>query len=263
MILKATFGRWPWLVDRLNYVDQLVKLLKRFRREENPWKIPITSRDSYDDYDDEEQRAFYSSKKRRCRDGDRIVFATEQEARARYLAPIFAEIDGLLETSSVVAVHEIGCGNCINLVLLKERYGDRIRLSGVDISTGRINVAKTFFGEKLEGVDLGIESVAEPTPEAEKEKYDLVFSMHCLEQIPYAALQAVKGIWERSRARVVMVEPVWEFARAAQKLKLVRNDFIRTLLPTVRYLGYDIVRAEPLGFESSMKNQTSVIVLKK
>jgi len=261
--IKAITGRFPWLIDRINYVRQLSKLLKHLKADDNPWKIPISSRDSYDAYDDSEQRAFYGEKKLLCRDGDRNIWATEREARDRYLAPVEAEIRSLLETAEKVSVLEIGCGNCINIMLLKERFGERIDLHGVDISTGRINVAKEFFGEKLEGVPLWIESVADPTPEEQKGRYDLVFSMHCLEQIPYAAVPAVQGLWERARQRVVMVEPVWEFARPAQRLKLVRNDFIRTLLPAVKYLGYDVAKAEPLGFESSQNNQSSLIVLNK
>ena len=87
--------------------------------------------------------------------------------------------------------------------------------------------------------------------------------MHCLEQIPYAAVQAVAGLWDRAISRVVMIEPVWEYARGAQRLKLVRDDYIRTLLPAVRYLGYPIQHEGPLGFESSQKNQSSLIILTK
>ena len=87
--------------------------------------------------------------------------------------------------------------------------------------------------------------------------------MHCLEQIPYAVQQAVEGMWQRARHRVIFIEPVWEFARPVQKLKLVRSDYVRTLLPTIRYLEYNIVSARPLGFESSQKNQSSVIVVEK
>lgn len=263
MRIKAITGRFPWLIDRINYVDQLIKLLKLFAGDRNPWKTPITSRDSYDAYDDSEQQEFYSDKKKLCRDGARNVWATEQEARDRYLAPIQEQIDSLLQENQTVSVHEIGFGNCINLVLLKERYGDRVRLTGIDISTGRLDVARGYFGDRLDGVELWIESVADPTPDGQMAQYDLVYSMHCLEQIPYAARQAVQGLWERSKRRVVMVEPVWEFARPAQRLKLVRNDFIRTLLPTVHHLGYNVVTARPLGFESSQKNQTSLVVLSK
>lgn len=260
---KPVLKHFPGLLDRINYIDQLVKMLRLFKRAENPWKVPTTSRDTYDADDDSEQRDYYGPGRTLCRDGKRNVWATHREARMRYLAPIFAEIDARLKTQDQVAVREIGCGNCINLIELKERYGEKIDLHGTDISTGRINTAKGFFGDLLDGVNIWIESITEPTPSDQHDQYDLVFSMHCLEQIPYAVVQAVQGIWERTRGAAIMVEPVWEFGRPAQKLKLVRNDFVRTLLPTVRYLGYNTVKAEPLGFESSQKNQTSLIILKK
>ena len=260
---KPVLKHFPGLLDWVNYTDQIVKRLRLFKRAKNPWKVPTKSRDTYDADDDSEQRDYYGPSRTLCRNGKRNVWATHREARMRCLAPIFAEIDARLKTQNQGAVREIGCGYCINLIELAERYGEKIDLHGTDISTGRINTAKGFFGARLDGVNIWIESITKPTPSDQHDQYDLVFSMHCLEQIPYAVVQAVQGIWERTRGTAIMVEHVWELGRPAQKLKLVRNDFVRTLLPAVRYLGYNIVKAEPLGFESSQKNQTPLIILKK
>ena len=188
---------------------------------------------------------------------------TDRDARARYLAPVIAEIRAQSAKKSVIKVLEVGCGNCINLVELKEEFGDLVELSGFDLSPGRLDVARAYFGDRLDGTATAEASIVEPTPAEDRDQFDVVFSMHCLEQIPYAATQAVENLHARSRDCVIMIEPVWEFARLAQKLKLMRSDYIRTLLPAAKYLGYTIEKAEPLGFESTLKNQTSLVVLRK
>jgi SAM-dependent methyltransferase len=261
--VKRMLAWSPWLTDRYNYVVLLFQILSTFGGERNPWRIPVTSRDYYDAYGDKEQRMFAAGTLLLCRDGGRNRWCTYAEANSRYLAPIVREIEELLRTREAIEVLEVGCGNCINLIQLRKRFGARLKLHGIDISSGRLSVARKYFGEQLSDVPVWVESITEPVPEKEIANYDLVYSMHCLEQIPFAAAQAVEGLWRRARSRVVMVEPVWEFARPVQRLKLVRSDYIRTLLPTAKYLGYDILRAEPLGFESSQKNQSSVIVLAK
>jgi SAM-dependent methyltransferase len=262
-MIKKVMTWSPWLVDQYNYVKLLFQILRKFHRRDNPWKVPTTSRDYYNAYDDKEQRRFVEGKLILCRDGGRNRWLPPSKATERYLEPIIREVEELLKDRETISILEVGCGNCINLTQLKKQFGPRLKLHGFDISSGRLAVAKKFFGEQLADISLWEESITEPTPTNEVAKYDLVYSMHCLEQIPFAAAQAVEGLWKRARFRVVMVEPVWEYARPVQKLKLVRSDYIRTLLPTVKYLGYNILRSEPLGFESSRKNQSSVIVLGK
>lgn len=261
--LKKRLAVFPPIIDGANVVSEVIKLFRRIRKEENPWKSPTTSRDYYDSYDDREQIAYYSDNLRWVRDGKRIYQMTDREARARYLAPVFAEIRAQCADKSVVKVLEVGCGNCINLIELKEEFGDAVELSGFDLSSGRLNVARTYFGDRLGDTTTSVASIVEPTPAEDRDQFDVVFSMHCLEQIPYAATQAVENLHARSRDCVIMIEPVWEFARLAQKLKLIRSDYIRTLLPAVKYHGFTIEKAEPLGFESTLKNQTSLVVLRK
>ena len=251
------------MIDQYNCIKLAFQILRKFHRKENPWKVPTTSRDYYNTYSDKEQRGFVGGKLLLCRDGGSNRWLPMSEINKRYLQPIVREIEELLETRETISILEVGCGNCINLTQLRKQFGARLKLHGIDISSGRLATAKKFFGQQLADMPLWVESITDPAPKKEIEKYDLVYSMHCLEQIPFAATQAVEGLWKRARFRVVMVEPVWEYARPVQKLKLVRSDYIRTLLPTVKYLGYNITRSEPLGFESSQKNQSSVIVLAK
>ena len=206
--LKARIAAFPWIIDSANVMSELIKLSRRIRKEENPWKSPATSRDYYDSYDDREHVAYYAGNLRWVRDGERIYQMTDQAARARYLAPIIEEISAqLAEAEGAVKVLEAGCGNCINLVELKEAFGDRIELHGVDLSPGRLKVAHGYFGDRLRGVTTNVGSVVASVDPEDRDQFDLVFSMHCLEQIPYAAVQAVENLHARSRNCVIMVEP--------------------------------------------------------
>jgi SAM-dependent methyltransferase len=250
------------LYDRYLYWTQVRRLLSYVDRKENFFKVPDTSFNIYESRGDYEHRD-YETGSALCLVDGKIKRLSHREARDRYLVYLHREIDALLEKQSRLKVLEIGCGNCINLMLLKQRYQDRLDLAGMDISGQRIAVAKEVLGPKLDGVYFEVRSATDPVPPAEENQYDLVFSMHCLEQIPFGILQAVQGMYARTRQRVVMLEPVFEFARPSQKLFLIYSDFVRTLLPTVKYLGYKILRAEPLPIESSLKNQSSIIVVEK
>jgi SAM-dependent methyltransferase len=262
-LTKKLMARSPWLTDKVNYLILVFQILRKIGNKENFWKVPSTSVNYYNAYDDREQRMYFDGTRILCRDGRQNRWLTYPQAKERYIAPVVAEIEKLLLINKELKVLEVGCGNCINLVELNKRFNGKVQFFGTDVSPGRIEVAKKYFGARMAGISTKIESVTDPVPASELGAYDLVFSMHCLEQIPFAALQAVEGLWKRARTKVVFIEPVWEFARPVQRLKLVRSDYIRTLLPTIKYLGYDIVRAESLGFESSQKNQSSVIVIDK
>jgi Methyltransferase domain len=250
------------LHDRYLYWTQVRRLLSYIDRKENFFKAPDTSLNIYESRGDYEHRDYENGSTICVLDG-KIQRLSYREARDRYCAYLYREIDALLEQQPRLQVLEVGCGNCINLMLLKRRYQDRLELTGMDISGRRIAVAQEVLGPKLEGIRFEVRSATEPVPPAEENQYDLVYSMHCIEQIPFAVLPAVQGMYARARKRVVMIEPVFDFARPAQKLFLIYSDFTRTLLPTVRYLGYKILRAEPLTIESSLKNQSSIIVVEK
>lgn len=251
---------FPALHDRYTYWTQVRRLLSYINSDRNFFKIPTTSKLAYDARDDYEHRD-YENGSTVSRVNGKIKRLSHRETRDLYCAYLWPQIDAMLATKPRIRLLEMGCGNCINLVLIKRRYGDKVELTGFDISQRRIDVAKQYFGAELDGVELRALSATDPVPENERGAWDLAFSMHCLEQIPFAVQQAVQGLCDRSSGLAVMIEPVFEFARPEQKLFLIYSDFVRTLLPTVQYLGYRITRAEPLTVESSVKNQSSIIVV--
>ncbi len=64
-----------------------------------------------------------------------------------------------------------------------------------------------------------------------------------------------------ARRKVVMIEPVYEFGNRAQRMYLINADHNRILLKSVRELGYEISRLEPLDIQSNPLNQSTLLVL--
>lgn len=259
--LHRVLRRFPALYFRWLYRNQMRRLAQMLESGEHMFKVPHASRAEYERYDEREQRAHETAAWDCLVDG-RIRRLPARTIRARYLDVLCAEIDAALAAGVEPTVLEVGCGNCINLVELKVRYGGRLRLSGFDVAANRIAVARRYYSARLEGVELWTASATDaPDRIASGRRYGIVFSMHCLEQMPYEAHHAVRSMLGLATGRVVFIEPVWEFAGPAQRLYLMIADHVRTLLPAVRALKAPILRAEPLPIQASLKNHSSLVVI--
>ena len=251
--------RYPQLYYRWLYHQQLRRLRRMLESGENYFKVVDRSLRDYAAYDDREQRQWETGGWECLIDG-RIRWASAKEIRSRYVDALCREIDDALAGGAEPSVLEVGCGNCINLVLLKERYGNRLSLAGMDISSNRLSVARKFFGTRLDGIRLEVVAVAELSAQG-PQQHGIVFSMHCLEQVPNHLPAAIRNMISAASGRVIFIEPEWELARPAQRVYLTIADHARTILATLRDSGRKIRRAEALDVQSSLKNQSSIIVV--
>lgn len=71
--------------------------------------------------------------------------------------------------NGIKSVYEVGCGSGVNLFLFQNRMGEKVRLGGIDYSTGLIDIAKHI----IDSNDL-IRGEAENIDETKK--YDLVIA---------------------------------------------------------------------------------------
>ena len=231
-------------------------------------KIPVlkTTEDSkqiYDEYDDREQKT-WESKSGRCLYNNRIIRLSFKQMRKYYLKYLYEQIDILMGEGKTtpIKILEVGCGNCINMVNLKTKYGDNVILHGIDISEKRITVAKSYFGDNRSGVTLQSKSITDNTG-WDNNHFDLVFSMHCLEQIPYKTEDAVLEMYRLTNNKLVLIEPVFELGNTTQRLYLYVQDHNRILLRTIKKLGYNIQKIKILNIQSNPLNQSSIIVIDK
>ena len=133
------------------------------------------SRDIYETYDDREMRIFERGEVFTEKHG-KLDFATFREIRDELLAPVIGEIELLLEKSPHhrPRILEVGCGNGTNLMLLKQKFGDTVDLKGIDIAKERISQGQGYWKDKLEGVDLRVDSATE-LKSLENDSMDLVW----------------------------------------------------------------------------------------
>jgi 2-polyprenyl-3-methyl-5-hydroxy-6-metoxy-1,4-benzoquinol methylase len=252
----------PRLFQRYLFRQLLKRLEKSVLAGENFLKTPSTSKDEYDTYDEREQTQYFDSGWD-CLVNGKIEYCTAMEIREHYLQHIYDEIDALLVKKRQVSVLEIGCGNCLNIWNIAKKYGDKVELSGLDISGTRIRVAKEYFGSDLDGIRFHMLSIYDGDLSTVEGPFDLVFSMHCLEQLPYMLESSVRNMYALSAKTLLMIEPTWEYASPTQKLYLLVADHAKVLLPTIEHLGYQISKKMALELQSSTKNQSTLIVIDK
>ncbi|MEO1557502.1 MAG: class I SAM-dependent methyltransferase [Pseudomonadota bacterium] len=186
-----------------------------------------------------------------------------KDVRDYALAPVIKEINTLIaEGNAKPRVLEAGCGNCINLMLLHKEFGEHIELVGIDITSQRLKVAQTYWGDKLGSAKIMVDSVLE-LKSAEDSSFDLVFSVHCLEQLPYDVDQAVKMMKRVSRNRIVFVEPVWENHNISQKLYTLYADHVRTLWPAVLSNDLKVIDTYAAELMANPLNRSGIIVAQK
>ena len=255
-------GNNPRVFYAWNLQAQYRVLRNRLRATSPMLKTTAKSKEAYEAYDDREQRD-YENRSRLSWYKGRLENMAFKVSRAHYLAYLYEEIDRLIVPGKLLRILEVGCGNCINLVCLKEKYGDLIQLTGLELSPRRVQVAKGYFGERLAGASFHVGSITEPIAEWDDGEFDLVYSMHCLEQIAYRCEDAVQQMSRLANHMIVMIEPVFELGNPAQRLYLINSDHNRVLLSSIKELGLKVSRMEPLDIQSNPLNQSSITVIQK
>lgn len=237
------------------------KMARKFDKGQDFRRHTFVSRNLYEDYTDREQVSFADAHDSITIKDGVLQTVSSQDIRDAYLAPTEKTIRQLMDTITdrPIRVLEIGCGNCINLKLLCDRFGDKVALSGIDISPERLRISQEFWGDQLQA-DLR-EASATDLSIFDDGSFDIVFSSCCLEQIPYRIHEAVAEMIRVSSARTVFVEPTFEYANTAQKLYTLMADQCRTLLPELELLNATIIDTRPLDILHTPVNMVGATIV--
>jgi len=240
---------------------RLFWFLKKLNTKNDLTKSVTDSYNIYQDYNDREQ-VEYETKSSEMLYHNLLVKMSWKEARNLYLKNIYKEIDILLESKDKLKILEVGAGNCINLYNIKLKYGDKIELFGLDISNHRIDVAKKYFNPALDDINFTIQSITSKTDFSDNE-FDIVFSMHCLEQIAYDSKSALIEMYRITKDKLLMIEPVFENGNFLQKLYLIDSDHNRILLKNILELNFPLIENKELIIQSNPWNQSTFLKIEK
>lgn len=253
----------PRVFFAIKRVELFQRLLKHLRRGREIRRHFGVSEAIYQTYSDWEMRV-YEHGSTWTLDHDRMAQVSFKVIRDYYLAPVISEIERIaaMHPERPVEVLEVGCGNGTNLMALRQTLGDRVCLRGIDISSERLRHGQDYWGERLAGVDMSVDSATELSTQADGSA-DVVFTIHCLEQIPYAVDACLSAIARVTRDRAVFVEPVWEFANPVQRMYTLFGDQLRTLLPSLETSDLEVVKASRAEIMANPLNQSGIVIAKR
>jgi len=250
---------------RLYFFVMFYYLLNKFRkdilRSRSLIKTTEDSKNIYEEYNNSEQEE-YEKRSKICLYNNKLVNMSHKAIRQGYLEYIYEEIDELLNTNKNLKIIEVGCGNCLNIISILKKYPS-VSISGLDISKQRIVVAQKYYPAELKDVSFEVCDIAEGASIFKENSADLVFSMHCLEQISHDTKPALLEMYKLTKNKMVLIEPVFELGVPAQKMYLTWSDHNRILLKTINKLGFIIKKIDKLIIQENPLNQSTRIVIEK
>lgn len=225
-------------------------------------KTSADSKQIYDHYGDRELKDNYGGAGELVMMNGRAQFLSYKDRRDRHLEYLCTAIDDIIAEKGQCSVLEVGCGNLMNAFETLQKYGDRVDFHGIDISYDRIANGLHYFGRFLQPDHFSEKSITQDTgfPSG---AFDIVFSMHCLEQIAYDAKTAMQEMYRICNRKIVMIEPVYENGSFLQRTYLMLSDHTRVLYKSIAELGLSVEVNEPCPVQTNLENQSSLLVITK
>ena len=148
---------------------------------------------------------------------------------------LIAEYTRIFSRFHFQTVLEVGAGELTTMIPLADSFGSDIEWHGMDLSLNRVYHGKRAFLEKGERrVHVcKANAVALPYPDG---YFDLVYTSHCLEHMPYDFRKAIDEMCRVTKEWVVLFEPSYELGSFSQKIRMVAQDYVKNIPRYIRSL---------------------------
>lgn len=158
---------------------------------------------------------------------------------------------------------EIGAGELTNIceILKKNKNINFEHVLALDLSLPRLICGNNLLNKNSIYIDYCINSNAENIPLGEN-SIDLLFTVHCLEQVPYIARNIIKEMIRVANKYVVLIEPSYEFGTEVTRNRIFHKDYIRINQNMFKDLDAEIIYREKNRL-SSYISSSEIIILKK
>jgi uncharacterized protein YbaR (Trm112 family) len=187
---------------------------------------------------------------------DGVTHPEWAELHARCCRRFASVLDEMAPTSLL----EVGVGEATTLAdVVALLRGPVPHLSGVDLSTSRLVVARSYLADcgldaALAAADIG------RLPFADR-SVDVVVTSHSLEPNGGREAELLSELCRVAARYVVLREPSDEIGDAPTIAHIERHGYVRGLLRTARSLGANVVRFEPWGIDPNPSNRAALIVI--
>lgn len=193
--------------------------------------------------------------------GNYVQFARDHAA---LVAAWTEQVAGILEPhlGHGETLMEVGSGEATTLSgvlrLLEHKQPSAL---GFDLSWSRTAVARQWLEEQNVAARLFVADLF-AIPLAD-DSVDVVYTSHSLEPNGGRELQAVKELLRVARKKVVLCEPLYEFAEPAAQARMREHGYVRGLPAACRQPGTRIAREGLLPFAVNPLNPSGVVVIEK
>ena len=241
--------------------DQLYWFKKYLRQLQQRWFGANIDRDkdyvieSYSKVGLRDIDTYFKDVPRRCTFGGKVMTHSTKALRDFYVDQVAEQI----QSSDAKRILEVGCGTSLNLYLLSQRFPD-LHFEGIDITPERLEVGKKWFKTEKNfepNVHLG-----DATQMAyEDNAFDIIYTVHCFEQIDQYALAATKEVCRVAKKKVVFLEPDYGSSNAAQRLFLKNHNYLVDFAKTIESVAPGKLEHRPLDTHVNLMNRTGLFVV--
>ncbi len=135
----------------------------------------------------------------------------------------------IIETNSK-KILDVGAGEFTQFYLVKKKLIDKnyilLRDAGLDLSFKRLYSGKNFLNQNNIKVDYILEADASNIPISDN-SFDLIYTCHCLEQVPYLFQKSVQEMVRVSSKYVVLIEPSYELSSKTTRKRIYLKNYVK------------------------------------
>ena len=135
----------------------------------------------------------------------------------------------IIETNSK-KILDVGAGEFTQFYLVKKKLINKnyelSKDAGLDLSFKRLHSGKNFLNQNNIKVDYILEADASNIPISDN-SFDLIYTCHCLEQVPYLFQKSVQEMVRVSSKYVVLIEPSYELSSKTTRKRIYSKNYVK------------------------------------
>jgi len=172
-------------------------------------------------------------------------------------------LENIIKKTNSKSFLEVGAGELtLAAEVIKNVKKDFIDYTGaLDLSMNRLVVGSEFLKKQNLNIDYVVSGDASNLPFPDN-CFDLVYTSHCLEQVPHLFVKAVNECSRVAKKYVVLIEPSYEFGSEVTKNHIYKKGYIKITSKLLNKLDLSVVYRNKSSVQT-YTNGSEIIILKK